>query len=97
MASWNVSLAPGTPTGSLTQLQLSYSTADIEAVVFFGERNAEPERTLASGPQPAAEEQSAGQVVVIGNELFQVEESEYPGDYVRLTPESGLLHLAEAE
>lgn len=97
MGGWNISLPPQAPTGPLTQLQLSYSTADIEDVVFFGERQEPAERTLLSAPQPEAADQWAGQMIVIGDELFQVEEGEYPGDYVRLKPDSGLLRLAEGE
>ena len=83
-ANTNVSRPVASRPGQFVSLQLSFSTADVERMLFVGAQRA------PTDPQPTP---LAEKYLVIHGEVFRVEEERPYPDAVPLTPDSGLVEL----
>lgn len=68
----------------LTQIQLSYSTADIEKTIFFT-----PQYT----PIPSREAIENATILIVHGDMFVLQEESFPQPSVPLTEQSGLFRI----
>jgi hypothetical protein len=66
--------------------QRTYSTADVEHAVFYGE---------ARDVEAPSSSAGAAMLLVVNGEFFELNEESSPMPWRPLTPDSGLLRLAE--
>lgn len=97
MAGWRTPAAnPGAPL-NLTQLQLSFSTAEIESAVFFGESEqavGTPEVSPGFAPVEEAAAAPPSVYVLVAGELYPIdEEGLVPAPAIPLAADSPLVRL----